>query len=111
MKKIKPETVREHTVGNGIQKLYRFLNGWGASVVRFKLPYGDSYGSYTDNNKEWELAVIRWLGEGEGEFTLDYTSGITDDVIGHLSDKEVEETLIKIRELEPWKNEKEMRVL
>ncbi len=46
-----------HPIGRGIQKLYKFPNGYGASVVRFKRG-NDMYGSYTDNESEWELAVI-----------------------------------------------------
>lgn len=60
-----------------------FKNGYGVSVVRFKMAFG--YGSYTDNDSEWELAVLF----GNEEWTLTYNTPITDDVIGHLTGTEV----------------------
>ena len=69
----------------GVQKVYEFDNGYGASVIRHKGSYGYAQG-------KWELAVL----EG-GE--LCYTSPITDDVIGHLSEDEVELILKQIEEL------------
>ena len=74
MKKIrlfdKPSEEFSHPAGggSGIAKKYYFANGYGASVVRFKLGSDPSvkmfaennrYGSYTSNEKEWELAVIK----------------------------------------------------
>ena len=69
----------------GVQKVYEFDNGYGASVIRHQGSYGYAQG-------KWELAVL----EG-GE--LCYTSPITDDVIGHLSEDEVELILKQIEEL------------
>lgn len=88
---------KKHPVGDGIQKIYRFPNGYGASVVRFKI--GDRYGSYTNNEKEWELAVIEFNNEDKEEFSLTYDTPITNDVIGHLTDEEVIEKLKQIKEL------------
>ncbi len=66
----------------GIQKVYQFPNGYGASVIRHKSSYGYQKGL-------WELAV---LFEGE----LCYGTEITDDVMGHLNDPEVDNILGKI---------------
>lgn len=65
---------------DGVQKLYRFDNGYGASVIRH-------FGSYGYEKGLWELAVIHW--EDENEWHLCYDTPITDDVIGYLSEKEI----------------------
>lgn len=69
----------------GIQKVYRFPNGYGASVIKHKGSYGYKKGL-------WELAV---LYEGE----LCYDTEITNDVIGHLNDPEVDALLRRIQQL------------
>ena len=79
----KPTEINEHY--GGIQKTCKFDNGYGASVIRHKGSYGYAQG-------KWELAVL----EG-GE--LCYTSPITEDVIGHLTEDEVELILKQIKEL------------
>jgi hypothetical protein len=73
-----------------IQKLYRFANNYGASVVKGEHTYGGDEGL-------WELAVIHF--DTGGEFNLDYTTPITQDVEGHLTDDAVEELLAKIEAL------------
>ncbi len=89
---------REHPIakegGSGQQRVYKFKNGFGASVVWFKTMFG-TIGSYT-NEGEWELAVVKFEGEG---FTLTYETPITKDVIGHLSEEDVDKILIKISKL------------
>ncbi len=102
----KPLVKKPHPMGNGgIQRLYRFPNGYGASVVRFKTSWG-GYGSYTSNESEWELAVIKWDSNKEDDFHLIYDTPITNDVIGHLKSKvdacgrpSVEYYLQKIKDL------------
>lgn len=74
-----------------VQKLYKFANGYGASVVKGEHTYGGDEGL-------WELAVITFTDEGT--FTLSYTTPITEDVEGHLTDDAVEELLAKIEALE-----------
>ena len=70
---------------DGIQKLYQFNNGYGASVIKHK-------GSYGFDKGLWELAV---LNEGE----LCYDSEITGDVIGYLNDPQVDNILGQIARL------------
>ena len=86
------EPVHAGPLKGGEQKVYRFPNGYGASVVRHAFSYGGETG-------HWELAVIRFKGESNDNFTLVYNTPITDDVIGYLSDKHVAETLVLIAEL------------
>lgn len=70
-----------HSFGNGLQARMDFDNSYGVSVVRFRT-FGIGYGSYTDNESQWELAVLR-----DGNIT--YDTPITDDVIGYLSSSDV----------------------
>jgi len=70
-----------------VQKLYKFTNGYGASVVKGEHTYGGDEGL-------WELAVI--VFNTNGDFSLCYTTPITSDVEGHLTDDKVEELLAKI---------------
>ena len=79
---------------DGRQYVFRFMNNYGASVVK----HSGSYGCYNDL---WELAVLKFIGPGVWDWDLDYDTEITDDVIGHLDDIEVCEILAKIKELEP----------
>ena len=71
------------------QSLYRFDNGYGASVVRifiqgFKIP------------RKYELCVIKWNDYG---YNLCYDTPIAGDVIFGLSKEQVEDILGKIEKL------------
>lgn len=81
---------KHRNVNGGNQYLFRFENGFGASVVRHDFSYGGSRGLY-------ELAVIQW-GEND-DFELKYDTGLTDDVEGYLSVSEVLNFLNKIENL------------
>lgn len=76
---------RSDVLGDSVQKVYDFKNGYGASVVKGDHTYGAGLGLS-------ELAVL-YKGE------ICYTSGITEDVIGYLDDDGVEEFLQKIKDL------------
>jgi len=74
-----------------IQKIYRFANGYGASVVKGEHTYGGEEGL-------WELAVIIF-GKGTDNnhtYQLVYDTPITQDVEGNLNDDEVEKLLDQI---------------
>jgi hypothetical protein len=73
-----------------VQKLYKFDNNYGASVVKGEHTYGGDEGL-------WELAVI--VFDTSGGFNLCYTTPITSDVEGHLDDDAVEELLAKVEAL------------
>lgn len=72
------------------QTVHRFENGYGASVI--SNGYGRESGLL-------ELAVVRFV-DGD-KYDLDYSTPITDDVLGHLTDQQVGETLERIRLLDP----------
>lgn len=92
----RPHPIETEGGGKGIQKIWRFKNDFGASVVRFWI--GSLSGSYGAEEGKWELAVVKFTNNGN-DFALTYKTKITDDVIGHLSEEEVEEYLKKIKRL------------
>lgn len=73
----------------GVQAIAKFPNGYGASVIQGKFTLGGPEGLY-------ELAVLKFYGE---DYSLCYNTPITDDVLCHLSEADVMETLRKIKEL------------
>ena len=77
--------IKPHRQG-GIQKVYSFKNGWGASVVMFPGSYGFEKGL-------WELAVL------DANEELCYDTPITDDVIGCLDDRMTGIILERIKNL------------
>ena len=90
---MKPIIDRAHPgIPGGTQKIYRFKNGFGASVVRHEYSYGGDAGL-------WELAVIKFDGDEDDDFSLTYETPITEDVEGHLTESEVDELLKKIEAL------------
>jgi len=74
---------------DGIQTVYRFDNGYGASIVSHNFSYGT------------EMAVIRFDGNDINSFHLCYDSGITNDVLGYLSPADVDRYLGLIEKLPP----------
>lgn len=77
----------ERSINGGIQRIYKFSNGYGASVVMHQLSYGGP-------EVLWELAVIKFVDDHAW-----YITCITDDVVGYLPDAEVSELLDKIEAL------------
>ena len=75
-------------VNGGIQYINFFPNGYGVSVVRHDF-------SHTDDNT-WELAVLKGNAD---KWDLCYNTPITNDVLGYMSDDEVNETCTAIANL------------
>lgn len=76
----------EHeTYLGGDHYTFTFDNGYGASVIRNRISYGRDEG-------RWELAVLH------GD-SITYDTPLTNDVIGHLSEADVAETLRAIEAL------------
>ena len=87
MKTLKPISTKP--LNGGTQSLYRFDNGYGASVVQGPYTYGGTEGL-------WELGVIVWDGD---DYRLTYETPITDDVLGRLGEGDVAEKLQEIAAL------------
>lgn len=81
------------SINGGTQKIYRFENDFGASVVRHKYSYGGDEGL-------WELAVLKFENEDDNSWDLNYETEITNDVIGYVSEDELEDLLNRINKLE-----------
>lgn len=71
---------------DGVKKVYRFANGYGASVIRHQYSYGGDVGL-------WEVGVLGVNGK------LCYSTPITEDVIGYLCEDEVRVVLRDIAAL------------
>lgn len=74
---------------NGTMAHLIFDNGFGASVIT-----GDMF--FTSPGTPYELTVIRGTLD---DWSLCYTTPVTDDVIGYLNQKDVEKLLVQISEL------------
>jgi len=89
---VKTREVKGQGILDGTQKLYRFANNYGASVVRNGASYGNADGL-------WELAVVKFSSKSDDSWQLTYDTSVTDDVLGFLTEKDVEERLIEIKKL------------
>jgi hypothetical protein len=74
---------------SGIQYLEFFPNGYGVSIVNHEF-------SYKSDSGDWELAVV--IGDKD-KYELTYDTPITDNVLGSLSENEVNDICIKVSEL------------
>jgi hypothetical protein len=87
---IEPLSSRDYGYPSGNRQwIYRFPNGFGASVVQGDYTYGGSEGFL-------ELAVLKFDGD---KSSLTYSTPITDDVLGWLTVEAVAATLLKVAAL------------
>lgn len=70
----------------GTQHVYRFPNGYGASVVQ-------GIGTYGAEDGLWELGVLKFDGE---KYHLTYDTPVTSDVIGWLTPEDAAALLLRI---------------
>ena len=82
-----PTRQKVHALGIGTHYVYDFANGYSASVIQTPFSYGGNEGL-------WELAVKH------GKYIV-YDTPITDDVIGHLTEEQVDALLCAIEVLPP----------
>ncbi len=82
---------------NGIQYVFRFKNGYGASVVCHNHSYGGDSGL-------WEIATIKFAPKGcmncSEDWEIVYDTGVTEDVLGWQNEDEVTAVLKRIKHLE-----------
>ena len=84
--------ILELEIFNGIQKIYRFPNGYGASVIKNDYSYGNQLGL-------WEIALLRFNDEGAHWLTT-LEPYFEDGLIGYLDDAEVLKLLNWIKNIE-----------
>lgn len=70
-------------VNNGVQHIYQFPNGYGASVIRHEGSYGYAQGL-------WEMAVL------DAHKELCYSTSVASDVIPRLTEQGV---MLKLNEI------------
>ncbi len=80
----------ERSINGGSQVIHKFENGYGASVVQHEFSYGSEDGLS-------ELAVLKFDGD---DWNLTYDTEITGDVIGYLTEEDVQDLLVRIEKLE-----------
>lgn len=80
------KTFDNKPLNGGIQYTATFPNGYGCSIVKHDFSYGGKDGLY-------ELAVVGKDGD------LCYDTPITSDVLGHLTEQEVNSTVDAIKAL------------
>ena len=76
----------------GERHIVRFPNGYGASVVRNRMSYGDDRGLY-------EVGVITYDRAKPSDWDLTYDTPITDNMLGWQSVEDVAEVLLRISRL------------
>lgn len=69
---------------------FKFENGYGASVIKH-------FGSYGYSEDLFELAVLKF--DKNGKFKLCYTTKITSNILGYLTNEQVLDYLEQIRKL------------
>jgi hypothetical protein len=75
---------------DAVQALHFFPNGYGVSVVRFPGSYGFTEGLY-------EVAVLK--GTDKTNYELCYDTPVTDDVLGHRDEQDIENIMEEIQAL------------
>lgn len=73
-------------INGGIQYLAKYPNGYGASIIKHDFSYGSKQGL-------WELAVIQYDSIVPDKWNITYDTPITDDVLGYLTEEDVDTTL------------------
>jgi hypothetical protein len=72
-----------------VQWRFKFDNGYGASIIKH-------WGSFGFEDDKFELGVLLW---DDNNHCLCYDTEVADNVLGHLSNKDVMDTLRKIKDL------------
>jgi hypothetical protein len=82
-------------IDGATQRIYRFPNNYGASVI-----WGvDMTMLRADSDKPYEVAIIRFVDEGD-HYYLDYSTPLADDVFGYQNEEQVRDLLKQIKDLE-----------
>lgn len=92
----------------GDQRVYRFPNGFGASLVKIcmvrankneVMPYTGLH-PVTDEPL-WELGVVHFNSDDDTDYAITFETPVADDVIRRVTDSRAELILRQIKELPP----------
>lgn len=83
----------------GLQYVFKFKNGYGASVVKHHYSYGG-------DKDLWEVTVLDF--EEDGRYESVYDTPITDDVVGYCPDSKVRVLLSDIKSLKRKRRKKKV---
>ena len=78
--------VLNNSVNGGTQVVLKFNNGYGVSIVKHSFSYGSRLGLF-------ELAVVAF---SDNDFSLCYTTPITNDVIGYLTVDDCKNIILEV---------------
>lgn len=88
---LKKYLATEDAICGGYHWTFIFDNGYGASIIKHR-------GSYGHEQDLFELAVIKLCEDGKTA-DLCYDTGITNNVLGFLTNEEVMKVLYRIKDL------------
>ena len=92
IEELKEFVIRDEMRGfSGRQVMYRFPNGYGASVVNGRILH--SFPFYV------ELAVVKYKNKDDNKFELTYDTPITNDIELPDNDEELKDMLLRIKAL------------
>lgn len=80
-------------LSDSIHYIFRFENGYGASVIK-------NLASYGHEDDLWELAVIVFEKDSDN-YEIVYDTDITYEVVGYQTDEEIRNLLGRIKKLKP----------
>lgn len=83
--------INTHEHLGGMREVYKFPNGYGASVV--------VGGLVTSHRGEWNIELAVLYFDEEGSYNLTYDTPITSDVEIFKDEQSLEETLVAISKL------------
>ncbi len=91
---------------SGDQRVYRFPNGFGASLVQICVirVRDDDVEVYTGihpvtDERLWEMGVVRFYSDDDMDYTITFDTSVADDVIRFVTDSRTELILRRIKEL------------
>lgn len=102
------ETIKGYYEVEGVQLLYTYPNGYGASVIQLCMAF-TNHKTWIPSKLMWELGVIKvgtmglWTPDGFPNWQICFDTEVADDVIKPLHPPGVELYLQVISKLEPHK--------
>lgn len=80
---------KPHRIPDGVQAIHFFENSYGVSVVKFP-------GSYGYEQDLYEVAVLKGTPD---DYELCYDTPVTDDVLGHRDEQDIENIMEEVQAL------------